>query len=144
MFGERGVIDLLAWNPGSRALLVIELKTAIVDVNELIGTFDRKIRLARKVAIERGWAVGRDSVVSGWVIVADSRTNRRRLQDHEAVLRAAYPMDGRGIRRWLMEPTGSIRCLGFWREHEETRSDQRTTAVQRVRCRRTASFRGAI
>jgi len=144
IFGERGIIDLLAWNPDRQALLVIELKTAIVDVNELVGTFDRKIRLAREVAIERGWAVGPNISVSGWVIVADSRTNRRRLQDHAAVLRAAYPMDGRGIRRWLMEPTGSIRCLGFWREQEETRSVQRTTAVQRVRCRRTASIRGAI
>jgi transcriptional regulator with XRE-family HTH domain len=38
IFGERGIIDILAWHPGRRALLVIELKTDLADVNELIGT----------------------------------------------------------------------------------------------------------
>ena len=37
IYGERGVIDILAWHPGRRALLIIELKTDIVDVNELVG-----------------------------------------------------------------------------------------------------------
>ena len=55
IYGERGVIDILAWHPGRRALLVIELKTEIVDVNELIGTFDRKRRLAARIARERDW-----------------------------------------------------------------------------------------
>ncbi|MBA3779763.1 MAG: hypothetical protein H0X16_10790 [Chloroflexi bacterium] len=30
IYGERGIIDILAWHPGRRALLVIELKTDIV------------------------------------------------------------------------------------------------------------------
>ena len=50
VFGERGAIDILAWHPAMRALLVIELKTEIVDVNELIGTLDRKRRLAARIA----------------------------------------------------------------------------------------------
>ncbi len=41
IYGERGVIDILAFHPRSRALLVIELKTGIVDVQALIGTVDR-------------------------------------------------------------------------------------------------------
>jgi transcriptional regulator with XRE-family HTH domain len=38
IYGERGIIDDLAWNPSTRELLVIELKTNLIDVNELIGT----------------------------------------------------------------------------------------------------------
>ena len=113
-FGERGVIDILAWNRTRRALLVIELKTAIVDVNELVGTFDRKIRLGHEVARKRGWAIENGTSVSGWVIVSDTRTNRRRLGDHHAMLRAAYPSDGRMMRTWLRDPSGPTRCLGFW------------------------------
>ena len=70
IYGERGVIDILAWHPGRRALLVIELKTDIADVNELVGTVDRKRRLAARVAHERGWDVGAEATVSVWVIVA--------------------------------------------------------------------------
>src|SRR2546423_1109916 len=87
IFGERGVIDILAWHAATSALLVIELKTAIVDVQELIGTMDRKVRLAPRIAAERGWQA---RTVSALVLVADGRTNRRRLADHRTVLRAAY------------------------------------------------------
>jgi hypothetical protein len=55
IFGERGVIDVLAWHAATRTILVIELKTVIADVNELIGNVDRKRRLAPRVAAERGW-----------------------------------------------------------------------------------------
>jgi transcriptional regulator with XRE-family HTH domain len=117
VYGERGIIDILAWHPGRRALLVIELKTDIADVNELVGTVDRKGRHAIKVATERGWISPRDTppTVSIWVIVADGATNRRRVQAHRTMLRAAFPRDGRGIDGWLREPRESIRCLTFWR-----------------------------
>jgi len=47
-WGERGVIDILAWHAPTRTLLVVELKTEIVDVQLLIGTVDRYRRLARR------------------------------------------------------------------------------------------------
>jgi transcriptional regulator with XRE-family HTH domain len=52
IYGERGIIDMVAYHAGSGALLVIELKTEIVDVNELVGTLDRKARLAPQIAAE--------------------------------------------------------------------------------------------
>ena len=36
-FGERGFIDMVAWHAPTRTLLVIEVKTEIVNVQELIG-----------------------------------------------------------------------------------------------------------
>lgn len=136
IYGERGIIDLLAWNPTQRILLVIELKTEIVDVNELVGTFDRKVRLGTRIAREHGWAIEPDTTVSGWMIVTDSRTNRRRLQAHTAMLRAAFPIDGRAIRPWLRMPSGSIRCLSFWSLTRRPGG----AAVKRVSQRRTASM----
>lgn len=112
IYGERGVIDIVAWHPGRRALLIIELKTDIADVNELLGTVDRKRRLARAIAAERGW----DPVaVSVWVIVADGRTNRRRVAAHRSMLRNALPADGRRMPGWLRDPEGSVAALSFWR-----------------------------
>jgi transcriptional regulator with XRE-family HTH domain len=112
-FADRGVIDLLAWHEATRSLLVIELKTEFVDMNELIGTLDRKQRNAAQIARERGW-LAEPSSVSVWVIVADTSTNRHRATEHRAMLGTAYPSDGRAMRGWLRTPTGSIRCLSFW------------------------------
>lgn len=110
-FGERGVIDLLLWHPARRALLVIELKTDLVDVNELLGAMDRKRRLAMEVARQRGWA---PAVVSAWIVVAGSRTTERRVAAHRTMLRAAYPSGGRAMRAWLADPVGSIAALSMW------------------------------
>ena len=113
---ERGVIDILAWHPGRRALLVIELKTDIVDVNELVGTLDRKERLAKRVARERGWFGSDDAgvTVSTWLIVADTRTNRRRVAAHATMLRSRFPQDGRSIDGWLANPDRRIAVLSYW------------------------------
>ena len=46
IWGERGVIDLVMWHAGTRAMLIVEFKTELVDVNELLGTMDRRRRLA--------------------------------------------------------------------------------------------------
>jgi hypothetical protein len=75
-----------------------------------MGTLDRKRRLA--------WAIAKDRqldpvVVGTWVVVADSRTNRRTVAEHRAVLRAKLPTDGRGVARWLRRPAGRIDALSF-------------------------------
>jgi hypothetical protein len=110
IFGERGVIDVVAWHSTSRTLLVIELKTEIVEVGRLIAQVDRYRRLAPAIARDRGWSPAR---VAAWVIVADSRTNRRRLADHRGVLRAAFPDDGRRVRGWLRNPDDAVAVLSF-------------------------------
>ncbi len=122
IYGERGIIDLLAWHPAARALLVIELKTELVDVNEVIGTLDRKRRLAAKIAAERGW---RPAAVSQWLVLADDRTTRRRVEAHRTMLRAAYPADGRGMRAWLRDPKGYVSGTSFWASPADLQSSPR-------------------
>ena len=128
IWGERGVIDIFAWHAARRALLVIEVKTEIVDVGEMLGTLDRKRRLAREIAAERGWD---PQTVSTWLVVAESRTNERRVADHRSTLRAAYPDDGRQIRSWLAKPDGSISVVSLWSRDVQDRAGQ--APVRRVR-----------
>ena len=111
IWGERGVIDILAWHAATRTLLVIELKTDIVDVNALVGGVDRKARLAARIAGERGWD---PSTVSCWVIVTHDKTNQRRIEAHRAMLRAAFPADGRKMRSWVRRPDSPVRALSMW------------------------------
>jgi DNA-binding Xre family transcriptional regulator len=136
IWGERGVIDLLAWHPGRRALLVIELKTELVDVGETLGTMDRKQRLAAQVAAERGWE---PATVSGWIIFAAGRTNERRLAAFRSTLRAAYPADARQVRAWLRNPVGSVAALSIWHEATRPSNGNVSTLAVTTRVRRRSS-----
>lgn len=132
IYRDRGIIDILAWHGQRQALLLIELKTAVIDVQETVGTFDRKRRLARQIAAGRGW---RPRIVGAWLVIADSATNRRRVAAHREMLRAAFPADGRTVRRWLREPGEDVRALSFWSEARSTASNPRIAPRQRVRAR---------
>jgi hypothetical protein len=90
---------------------MIELKTAIVDLLELLGTVDRKVRLTAEIARERDW---RPRFVAAAVIVSEGRTNRRRVHEHASLVRAALPSDGRSLHPWIKAPSGPIRALAFW------------------------------
>ncbi len=109
-YAERGVIDVMAWHASARIVLVIELKTAIVDINDLMSTMDRRRRLAWKIADDLGW---NPELVATWVVVAPDRTNSRALAEHATVLRAKFPGDGRSMRRWLARPSGEVAALSF-------------------------------
>lgn len=134
IWGERGVIDLLLWNPASRALVVTELKTDIADANEMVGTVDRKRRLAVEIARERGWD---PATISVWIIVSASRMNRARIAAHRAMLRAAFPADGRSMRAWLRHPDRAIAALSTWQE--DARTGDGLATVRRVRRVRRAA-----
>jgi hypothetical protein len=134
IYGERGVIDILAWHPGRRALLIIELKTDIVDVNDLVGSADRRKRLARTIAAERGWE---PASVSVWVIVASSRTNRRRIAEHRALLRTAFPSDGRTVLGWLRNPDRAVSALSMWPDSRPGTPGQGLAPIREVRKART-------
>ncbi|HVL53098.1 MAG TPA: helix-turn-helix domain-containing protein [Vitreimonas sp.] len=139
IFGERGIIDVLAWHPVRRVLIVIELKTAIVDANELVGTMDRRRRLATQIGRERGWD---PATVATWVVVADTRTNRRRLAEHARLLRSAFPTDGRTMRAWLRAAEGPVAALTFLPIAGISGGTHPNRVVKRVRTRPSRS--GAV
>lgn len=111
IYGERGVIDILAFHPPTGSLLIVELKTELVDVNDLLATMDRRRRLGRIIANERGWQA---STVSVWVVLTEAKRARSRVRSHEATLRSAFPADGHAMRTWLRSPRGPIAALSFW------------------------------
>lgn len=138
VYGERGVIDLLAFHRPTGCLLVIELKTRIIDVQDLIGGLDRKARLAPDIARRRGWAV---TSVSRWVIVAADKTNQRRVAAHRTLMRAAFPHTGRTMRGWVLRPTGSVHALSMWASATRGSTRPRRAGGSGVRPRLPGSLR---
>ena len=110
IWGERGSVDLLAWHPGRRALLVVEVKTELVDPHALLGQVDRYRRLAPDLAASEG---RKPAHVSVWVVLEESPTNRRRLAQHRSLIRAAMPADGRNMNRWAHDPASPIRAFSL-------------------------------
>jgi hypothetical protein len=136
IYGERGVIDILAFHPPTGALLVIELKTDLVDVQALVGAVDRYRRLATVVASQRGLEA---RSVSAWVVLRDTPANHRPLAAHATVLRTAFPDDGRRVRGWLERPVGTLAALSFLSDSHARTAISASAGVQRVRRPRTAS-----
>jgi hypothetical protein len=130
--GERGVVDLVAWHDATRTILLIELKTDIVDVGETIGTFDRKRRLAGRIAAMLGWRAEHAACA---LVVREGSTNRRRVALHELTLRSSLPDEGRRFKAWLRNPSGRLAALAFLSDHRQAALGERSANVQRVRVR---------
>jgi transcriptional regulator with XRE-family HTH domain len=128
--GERGVIDILAWNAATRTLVIIEVKTEIVDVLEMLGTLDRKRRLAIDIARERGW---HPASVSTWLVVAESSRNRRYASAHQGMLRSVLPTNAWEMRRWLRNPIGRVAAMSFLPDGLQVNVRQGLSGRKRVR-----------
>jgi transcriptional regulator with XRE-family HTH domain len=102
-YGERGRIDLLALHPATSILLVIEIKTELVDVQALLGSMDVKARLAGDVGRQIGWQAR--SVVPA-IVLAEDDALRRRLRSLETLF-DRYPLRGRAAVSWLRRPAAT-------------------------------------
>lgn len=101
VYGERGAIDILAFHPRTGALLVVEVKSVVPDMQGMLSTLDRKVRLAPLLATDRGWAV---RSVSRLLVLPDERTTRRRVTEHQATIDQLMPLRTVRVRHWLMNP----------------------------------------
>lgn len=111
--GERGSIDVLAWHPATRTLLVVEVKSVIPDVQATVAVLDRKQRLAGRIGRRQGWDPASIATV---LVVAESRTNRRRIAMHASTFAARFPGDAPAARRFIKQPGSApapFRALWF-------------------------------
>lgn len=128
-FGERGSVDVLAWHARTRTLLIVEVKSAFTDLQAMLLSLGRKLRLLPEIVRrERGWdplAVGRI------VVVAGTTSNRAVVSAHPAVFDVSFPSRTREIREWLRTPSGPI--AGVWFVSRDTVPTIRATGQRRRR-----------
>ncbi len=139
-FGERGSADLIGWQAHDRALLIVEVKTTLVDLQATLGSIDRKRRILPGVlARERAW---RPTAIGVILVVMDSSTARETVARHDSTFVAAFPARTVAVRRWLASPTGDLRGLWFLRPTRPVRAPGRfppapsAPGASRVRPRR--------
>ena len=136
IFGERGSIDVLAFHPGSRVVLVVEVKSVVPDVQATLVTLDRKERLALEIAHGRGW---NGVAVARLLVIRDARTARRRVAAHSTTFAMSFPDRIDRIRRWLLAPDARHPIRGLWFLSIESQA----IATQQVRRPRRRPERGS-
>jgi transcriptional regulator with XRE-family HTH domain len=109
--GERGSVDLLAWHPLTRLVLVVEIKTVVPDQQSMLASHDRKVRLGLEIAKSRGW---NGAAVGKLLVIRESRTARRRVEAHATTYGTEYSDRALAIRRWLERPNASQPLRGLW------------------------------
>ena len=129
-FGERGRIDLLAFHPAARVVLVIELKSELVDVQALLGSLDVKVRLAPGIVARFGWS---PRVVLPAIVFLEDRTTRNRLNRVDALF-AVFNLRGRAALSWIRRPTDAETAPGglLWLTHAG-RARRSSSPAPRVR-----------
>ena len=135
VYSERGSIDLLAWHAGRRALLIVEVKSRLIDCQDLLRTMDGRRRLGPRIGSERGWA---PLTVSTWVVLDATDANRARAARSADLLRAAFPDDGYKARRWLRDPELPVHALSFVGIAHQRNVTRRFGTLERVRRPRQA------
>jgi len=111
-YGERGAIDVLGWRACSRALLLVEVKSDLDDLQDMFSALDRKMRLApRLVAADRGWRAATLGLV---VAMPECSTSRYQVARHPAVFASALPGRNLEVRRWIDDPAVAGPLRGVW------------------------------
>ncbi len=127
-WGERGRMDLLAYHPETGTLVIVEVKTQLLDLQDLFGNLDTKVRLAGAVAERLGWAVRRRVTL---LVVADTSHNRQVVRRHPAQFGRFASRD---LARVPLAEDGA-RLLS-WMTHERASRPAWLAGRQRIRRRR--------
>jgi transcriptional regulator with XRE-family HTH domain len=117
-FGDRGRCDLVAWHPGTRTLLVVEVKSAVGNLQEVLGRLDVKVRLSREIAAGLGLAIPASTL--GAFVLPDQGASRRVIHDHAALFRR-YGTRGRHALAWLRRPASGPASGLLWFESPDVR-----------------------
>jgi transcriptional regulator with XRE-family HTH domain len=126
-YGDRGRVDVLAFDPRSSILLAVEIKSALGDLQETLGRLDTKVRVAPIIAREPGWTDV--AAVVGALVIGDSRGARQVVGNHPLMF-DRFALRGRAAVAWLRRPRLPVPTGLLWFVE---RRDSRAMCIRRVR-----------
>ena len=91
---SRGWIDVLAFHPVSRVVLVVELKTEIHDLGQIERTLGWYEREAWAAARRLGWRPRR---IEGWLILLATEANDARVLANRLSIQLGFPQRSRHL-----------------------------------------------
>jgi transcriptional regulator with XRE-family HTH domain len=136
-YGDRGSVDILAWLPNVRALLIIEIKTEITDLEETLRVLDMKRRVVPPLAgHELGWSGG---ALASVLVLPDASAHRTLVERHRALVSGSLPHRTVAVRNWIAAPFGDLGGVWFLRDTSQGGAKWRVLASRRVPAPRRGS-----
>jgi transcriptional regulator with XRE-family HTH domain len=112
-YGDRGSVDILAWHAEWDALLVVEVKSRLANLQDTCRSLDVKARIVPRLAAQaRAW---RPRVIGVVLVVPESTREREAVARRRSTFAASFPARTVEIRRWLRRPAVGLRGLWFLR-----------------------------
>jgi transcriptional regulator with XRE-family HTH domain len=93
---SRGWIDVLAYHPDRRLMLVIEIKTEVRDLGAIERTLGWYEREAWTTGRRLGW---RPRQITGCLLLLATEMNNARIKDNQAAFTAGFPIRATELRR---------------------------------------------
>jgi len=110
VYGDRGSVDILAWHPAERTLLIVEVKSTLTDLQAMLSSMSKKVRVVPGVVRDsHGWQPRSVAVV---LVAAGTHGNRAIVARHAATFDASLPARSHEVRSWMRRPKGSL--AGIW------------------------------
>ncbi|MFI5258692.1 MAG: helix-turn-helix domain-containing protein [Candidatus Limnocylindrales bacterium] len=139
--GERWSVDVVGWLAARAALLIVEVKSQVVDVQELLSTLDRKRRVVpAAVAADFGW---RSGVVGRVLVLPEETVVRTAVARHAHVFASSIPARTIDVRHWCLEPSRPIAGIWFLRDRNTRNRMRACGGSRRVRRRGNGELRVA-
>ena len=133
-YGDRGSVDILAWHPIERVLLIIEVKSTITDLQSMLASMSKKVRVVPGIVREeQGWRAAAVGIV---LVATGTHGNRSMVARHAATFDTSLPARSHEVRSWLRRPKGSL--AGVWFVSRAS-LPAAATAGSRARVRRAPS-----
>lgn len=130
-FGERGSVDIVGWHAASRCLVLVEVKSRLLDTQVTLATLDRKVRLVPMLlARERGWSPDAIGVV---LAMPGTTANRSAVARHAATFASSFPDRAAAVRPWLRRPQGRLAAVWFLSNTSGRSGTQAIATRRRVR-----------
>jgi transcriptional regulator with XRE-family HTH domain len=133
VWGERGSMDVFAGHPACRAMLSVEVKTRLADLQDLLAKMDRKRRLAPVIARDLGW---KPLFVASMLVLPGETWARSAVERFGPVFEAALPARTVEAKRWLKSPDCDLRGIWFLLNDAQGSAKSRPGGSMRVRPRR--------
>jgi hypothetical protein len=130
-YGDRGSVDVLAWHAQGSALLVVETKSRLANLQDTCRSLDVKARVVPRLAAQaRGW---RPKVVGVVLVVQESTRERDAVARRQGIFSVSFPARTLEVREWIRRPEAPIRGLWFLRPANTSCVKRGSGAGTRVR-----------